>query len=236
MRWRPPWPRSSRSPPGASKSSASLRAWPRPKPPTPSGAIWRGSTAPGHPRLAHRRTIWTARSSSAAVRCRAPNRRPCGELPVTGRVLPFAESAVAAGNLTEAELRVVHVACDAVASGFFNDDAPSFPHPLRSLRRQLLFGPQGVVMIDPAADGGHTETDPPCSRFSALSTSDKSSPATSRWRRCGQDGGIASHSTNSIRSPSAPQDTGAHMAPSWWPPRARPSAPPAGSSPLSARP
>jgi fructosamine-3-kinase len=82
-----------------------------------------------------------------------------GAFYAAGRVLPFAEAAVGAGNLTEAEFGVVSDACDAVASGRFDDDAqPSRIHG-DLWGGNVLFGPQGVVMIDPAAHGGHAETD-----------------------------------------------------------------------------
>lgn len=82
-----------------------------------------------------------------------------GEFYAAGRVLPFAEAAVAAGNLTEAEFRAVRDACDAVASGRFDDDAPPSRIHGDLWGGNVLFGPQGVVMIDPAAHGGHAETD-----------------------------------------------------------------------------
>lgn len=82
-----------------------------------------------------------------------------GEFYAQGRVLPFAEAAVPAGNLTEAEFHVVQQACDAVASGRFDDDAPPSRIHGDLWGGNVLFGPQGVVMIDPAAHGGHAETD-----------------------------------------------------------------------------
>ncbi len=82
-----------------------------------------------------------------------------GEFYAQGRVLPFAESAVSAGNLTNDELDVVREACDAVASGLFDDDAPPSRIHGDLWGGNVLFGPDGVVMIDPAAHGGHAETD-----------------------------------------------------------------------------
>jgi fructosamine-3-kinase len=82
-----------------------------------------------------------------------------GEFYAAGRVLPFAQAAVAAGNLTEAELRVVRDACDVVVSGRFDDDAPPSRIHGDLWGGNVLFGPHGVVMIDPAAHGGHAETD-----------------------------------------------------------------------------
>ncbi len=82
-----------------------------------------------------------------------------GEFYAVGRVLPFAEAALAARNLTEAEFRVVRDACDAVATGCFDDDAPPSRIHGDLWGGNVLSGPQGVVMIDPAAHGGHPETD-----------------------------------------------------------------------------
>ncbi len=82
-----------------------------------------------------------------------------GKFYAVGRVLPFAEAAVRAGNLTESELRLVTEACDAVASGHFNDDAPPSRIHGDLWAGNVLFAPEGVVMIDPAAHGGHAETD-----------------------------------------------------------------------------
>ncbi|WP_291379009.1 fructosamine kinase family protein [Demequina sp.] len=82
-----------------------------------------------------------------------------GEFYATGRVLPFADAAVAAGNITEAELQTVQKACEAVTAGHFDDDAPPSRIHGDLWGGNVLFGPQGVVMIDPAAHGGHAETD-----------------------------------------------------------------------------
>ncbi len=82
-----------------------------------------------------------------------------GEFYSAGRVLPFAEAAVEAGNLTHAEREVVQAACDAVASGHFDDGAPPARIHGDLWGGNVLFGTHGVVMIDPAAHGGHAETD-----------------------------------------------------------------------------
>jgi fructosamine-3-kinase len=82
-----------------------------------------------------------------------------GDFYAKGRVLPFATAAVVAGNLSDAEWQAVQAACEAVASGHFDDDAaPSRIHG-DLWGGNVLFGPDGVVMIDPAAHGGHAETD-----------------------------------------------------------------------------
>lgn len=76
-----------------------------------------------------------------------------------GRVLPFAEAAVSAGNLTLAELDVVREACEWVASGDLDDGAPPSRIHGDLWGGNLLFDADGAVMIDPAAHGGHAETD-----------------------------------------------------------------------------
>ena len=82
-----------------------------------------------------------------------------GEFYASGRVLPFAEAAVSAGNLTSDELEVVREACEWVASGALDDGAaPSRIHG-DLWGGNLLFDAHGAVMIDPAAHGGHAETD-----------------------------------------------------------------------------
>ena len=82
-----------------------------------------------------------------------------GEFYAAARVLPFAQAAVAAGNLTETEMAVVREACDAVVSGYFDDDAPPSRIHGDLWGGNVLFDPRGAVMIDPAAHGGHAETD-----------------------------------------------------------------------------
>ncbi|PKQ17997.1 MAG: fructosamine kinase, partial [Actinobacteria bacterium HGW-Actinobacteria-8] len=59
----------------------------------------------------------------------------------------------------ESEFRMVREACDAVTSGCFDDDAPPSRIHGDLWGGNVLFGPHGVVMIDPAAHGGHAETD-----------------------------------------------------------------------------
>ncbi len=82
-----------------------------------------------------------------------------GEFYAAARVLPFAQAAVAAGNLTETEMAVVREACGAVVSGYFDDDAPPSRIHGDLWGGNVLFDPRGAVMIDPAAHGGHAETD-----------------------------------------------------------------------------
>ena len=75
------------------------------------------------------------------------------------RVEPFLGPAIAAGNLAASGADVVRRACALVAAGAFDDeDAPARLHgDLWS--GNVLWSPGGVVLIDPAAHGGHRETD-----------------------------------------------------------------------------
>jgi fructosamine-3-kinase len=75
------------------------------------------------------------------------------------RVMPYAEQAVARGNLSADGFRLVKRACELIATGIFEDgEAPARLHgDLWS--GNVLWTPTGVVLIDPAAHGGHRETD-----------------------------------------------------------------------------
>lgn len=75
------------------------------------------------------------------------------------RVLPYARVAVQAGALDRSGLETVERACRVVSDGAFDDDgAPARLHgDLWS--GNVLFDDGGVVLIDPAAHGGHRETD-----------------------------------------------------------------------------
>lgn len=76
-----------------------------------------------------------------------------------GRVLPYLEPALANGFLLEDEAALVHEACDVIAAGAFDDDAPPARIHGDLWAGNVLFSPDGVVLIDPAAHGGHRETD-----------------------------------------------------------------------------
>ncbi|WP_234983259.1 fructosamine kinase family protein [Demequina sp. NBRC 110053] len=75
------------------------------------------------------------------------------------RVEPFLAPAVANGHLTAAEEEQVREACAVVASGTFDDaTAPARIHG-DLWAGNLLFDADGAILIDPAAHGGHPETD-----------------------------------------------------------------------------
>lgn len=73
------------------------------------------------------------------------------------RVAPFAQEAVRRGNMSTEGLSDVEKCLDVIRS-LSNDEAPSRIHG-DLWAGNLLFGPGGPVFIDPAAHGGHRETD-----------------------------------------------------------------------------
>ncbi|WP_062299232.1 fructosamine kinase family protein [Demequina maris] len=75
------------------------------------------------------------------------------------RVRPFLAPALAAGFLREDEARLVDEACALLEAGAFDDDAPPARIHGDLWGGNVLFSPDGVVLIDPAAHGGHPETD-----------------------------------------------------------------------------
>jgi fructosamine-3-kinase len=75
------------------------------------------------------------------------------------RVLPYARRAAARGHLDAGVLALVERACHRIASGVFDDaDPPSRIHG-DLWNGNVQWTPDGAVMIDPAASGGHRETD-----------------------------------------------------------------------------
>jgi fructosamine-3-kinase len=75
------------------------------------------------------------------------------------RVLPFLAVAERAGTVTEDEAADVRRACALLAEGRFDDDEPPARLHGDLWSGNVLWGPDGVVLIDPAAHGGHRETD-----------------------------------------------------------------------------
>lgn len=87
---------------------------------------------------------------------------PCaswGEFYAAQRVLPFARQAHTIGDLESAELDVVERACGLISDGVFDDGvAPARLHG-DLWQGNVLFADGAVVLIDPAAHGGHPATD-----------------------------------------------------------------------------
>ncbi len=75
------------------------------------------------------------------------------------RILPYAEEAERAGDLTSSDLGVISRVCERLADGEFDDDAPPARIHGDLWSGNVLFSPDGVVLIDPAAHGGHRLTD-----------------------------------------------------------------------------
>lgn len=82
-----------------------------------------------------------------------------GEFYARDRVLPFLRIALEVGNVTEMEAADIRRACDRVAAGDFDDDEPPARIHGDLWAGNVLWSPDGVVLIDPAAHGGHRETD-----------------------------------------------------------------------------
>ncbi|MDX2377430.1 fructosamine kinase family protein [Microbacterium sp. LRZ72] len=82
-----------------------------------------------------------------------------GRFYAAARVRPFLDAARGAGNLETPDWRSAHAACERIEAGEFDDgDAPARLHgDLWS--GNVLWSTEGVVLIDPAAHGGHRETD-----------------------------------------------------------------------------
>jgi fructosamine-3-kinase len=75
------------------------------------------------------------------------------------RVLPFLAAAERVGSVTNREAAVVRSACALIAEGFFDDGEPPARIHGDLWSGNVLWGRTGVVLIDPAAHGGHRETD-----------------------------------------------------------------------------
>lgn len=75
------------------------------------------------------------------------------------RCLPFARAAHRAGGLSSAELGVIESLAGRLDAGDFDDDAPPARIHGDLWSGNVLWTPNGVGLIDPAAHGGHRVTD-----------------------------------------------------------------------------
>jgi fructosamine-3-kinase len=89
----------------------------------------------------------------------AAHERSWGAFYARDRVLPYLAIAVQAGSVDAAEADVIRAACELVAAGAFDDDTPPARIHGDLWAGNVLWSPGGVVLIDPAAHGGHPETD-----------------------------------------------------------------------------
>ncbi|GAA2039323.1 fructosamine kinase family protein [Agromyces tropicus] len=89
----------------------------------------------------------------------AADDRSWGAFYARDRVRPFLPIAVEAGFLTAGEASVVERACEVVEVGAFDDDEPPARLHGDLWTGNVLWSDGGAVLIDPAAHGGHRETD-----------------------------------------------------------------------------
>lgn len=89
----------------------------------------------------------------------AAHEKSWGRFYARDRVLPYLEIGVRVGTVTDAAARAVREACDQIAAGAFDDDEPPARLHGDLWNRNVLWSADGVVLIDPAAHGGHRETD-----------------------------------------------------------------------------
>lgn len=75
------------------------------------------------------------------------------------RVRPFVRRALDVGHLGTDEARVVDAACDRISGGAYDDDRPPARIHGDLWAGNVVYTPEGVVLIDPAAHGGHGLTD-----------------------------------------------------------------------------
>lgn len=113
----------------------------------PSGAFGAPPEGWGGPLFIGRRSLPVAREAS------------WGRFYARDRVRPYLEPAVRAGNLSARQRAVVDDALARVEAGEFDDDEPPARLHGDLWAGNVLWSPDGVVLIDPAAHGGHRETD-----------------------------------------------------------------------------
>ena len=75
------------------------------------------------------------------------------------RILPYLDIAVEAGGVTPSQLPDIREAVDRIASGELDDDEPPARIHGDLWNGNLLWDARGGILIDPAAHGGHRETD-----------------------------------------------------------------------------
>jgi fructosamine-3-kinase len=75
------------------------------------------------------------------------------------RVLPYLDIALEVGGVTPQQAEVVHAACARITAGDFDDGTPAARVHGDLWTGNVLWSADGVVLIDPAAHGGHRETD-----------------------------------------------------------------------------
>lgn len=82
-----------------------------------------------------------------------------GEFYAELRLLPHARAAHASGSLGAAGLRLIERVCERLGNGEFDDGRPPARIHGDLWGGNVIATSRGLVMIDPAAHGGHRETD-----------------------------------------------------------------------------
>lgn len=82
-----------------------------------------------------------------------------GSFYASTRLMPYAEAAHQIGNLSDSALTAVHRVCTRLQAGEFDDDRPAARIHGDLWGGNVIYADTGVVLIDPAAHGGHGQTD-----------------------------------------------------------------------------
>lgn len=96
------------------------------------------------------------------------------------RLLPYAREAYDIDHLSAATLAAVERVADRLRAGEFDDDRPPARIHGDLWSGNVVFTPDGVVVIDPAAHGGHGLTDLAMLHVFGTRTT-PSSPCSTRW-------------------------------------------------------
>lgn len=123
------------------------------------GAALARTHAAGAPAFGAPPDGWTGPLFIGRRRLPAAEESTWGAFYARERVLPYLEIAEEVGNTTAAEGRLVRQAAEAIAAGAFDDDEPPARIHGDLWHGNVLWSAEGVVLIDPAAHGGHRETD-----------------------------------------------------------------------------
>jgi fructosamine-3-kinase len=113
-----------------------------------------GAAAFGAPPDGHSGPLFIGRRPLVSVR-----QTRWGRFYARDRVLPYLAAAVEAGTVTSDEERIIRLACSRVSDGDFDDSEPPARLHGDLWTGNVLWSPTGAVLIDPAAHGGHRETD-----------------------------------------------------------------------------